>query len=74
MSIRAKMCLEAVIPNTWGGFQAMFNCIYDDKIEEDRRFQKATPTGNALFVIDNPGAYGQLVIGKYYYFDISEAN
>jgi hypothetical protein len=34
-------------------------------------FAKATPSGNAEFVIDNPDAFKQLTIGAHYYFDIS---
>jgi hypothetical protein len=69
------MQLESVIPNTWGGSQAIFRCQYDPKvIEEDRGFAKATPSGEARFSIDNPSAVAQLVIGKQYYFDITPAD
>lgn len=71
MTIRAKMHLEAIIPNTWGGSQAVFRCTYDDKIAEDRRFHKATPSGDARYAIDNPAALEQLVVGGHYYFDIT---
>lgn len=68
------MQLESVIPNVWGGSQAIFRCQYDPQtIEEDKGFQKATPTGEARFQIDNPKATEQLVIGKHYYFDITPA-
>ena len=73
MSTRAKMRLEGVYAQSWGGAKVIFSCIYDASIEEDRRFQKATPSGMAEFQIDNPAAAEQLVIGKYYYFDISPA-
>ncbi len=73
MSIRAKMTLSAIYGQTWGGAKAIFHCVYDPmKSPEDVGFQKATPTGMAEFVIDNPDASNQLVIGKTYYFDISE--
>lgn len=75
MTIRAKMVLENVIPYAYGGAKAIFRCQYDTKIsEEDRGFQKATPTGMAEYQIDNPKATEQLVIGKAYYFDISPAD
>lgn len=74
MAIRCKMRLENVFAQSWGGAKALFSCIYDSKLaEEDRAFQKATPSGMAEFQIDNPKAAEQLVIGKYYYFDIVEA-
>lgn len=73
MAIRAKMRLENVVANTWGGCKAIFSCQYDSNKEEDKSFQKATPSGTAEFSVDNPAVYPQLVMGKYYYFDISEA-
>ena len=74
MAIRAKMRLNRVFPQQWGGCKAIFNCEYDAKVcEEDAGFQKATPSGQAEFQIDNPKAAEQLVIGKSYYFDITEA-
>jgi hypothetical protein len=70
MSIRCKMRLDDVISNSWGGKKAFFRCEYDEKLaKEDVAFQKATPTGHAEFVIDNPKATEQLVIGSYYYVD-----
>lgn len=70
MTIRCKMQLESVIPNSYGGSQAIFRCQYSDKLaKEDVGFQKATPSGEARFTIDNPKALEQLVIGGYYYFD-----
>lgn len=74
MAIRAKMTLTGVFASQWGGMKAMFQCVYDPNKEEDKSFQKATPSGMAEFQIDNPEVYPQLVIGKSYYFDITEAS
>lgn len=47
MSVRCKMRLNAVVGQTYGGVQAIFNCEYDSKIcEEDAGFETATPLGN----------------------------
>lgn len=73
MSTRAKMTLQGLVPQMWGGYQLLFQCQYDDKIPEDQKFCKATPSGEARFTIDNPEAIKQFTIGKSYYFDISEA-
>ncbi|MGH7239779.1 MAG: hypothetical protein ACREHG_06890 [Candidatus Saccharimonadales bacterium] len=71
MAIRAKMQLYSVIGNSYGpSLQANFSCVYDPNSEEDKSFQKATPSGTAQFTIDNPAVFPQLVIGKQYYFDI----
>lgn len=72
MAVRAKMRLENVFAQAWGGAKAVFRCEYHpDKSPEDVLFTKATPNGLAEFQVDNPDAAAQLVIGKYYYFDIS---
>lgn len=72
MAIRCKMRLEGVYAQTWGGVKAIFRCEYDPKlIEEDVSFQKATPSGMAEFQVDNPKASAQLVIGEFYYVDIT---
>lgn len=70
MSIRAKMRLDNIFRNEWGGLKAFFRCEYDQRLaEEDVSFQKATPSGEASFIIDNPKTQEQLVIGRYYYVD-----
>ena len=71
MAIRCLMRLEGVYAQTWGGAKAVFSCIYEHDNPEHKRFQKATPTGMAEFVIDNPAVVPDLVIGSYYHFDIS---
>lgn len=71
MAIRCKMTLENVFAQSWGGAKAIFRCVYDQQVAEDLSFQKATPTGHAEFVIDNPKAAEQLVIGRAYYVDFT---
>ena len=75
MAIRAKLRLENVFAQSWGGAKVVFRCEYDPNlVAEDITFQKATPSGHAEFVIDNPAAAEQLVVGKAYYFDIREVS
>lgn len=74
MAIRAKMRLENVFAQSWGGAKAIFRCAYDQKVAEDVSFQLATPNGHAEFQIDNPKASEQLVIGKHYYVDFTQAD
>ena len=70
MGIRCKMQLQDVMRIAYGGRKAFFTCSYDQKLaDEDVGFQKATPSGSAEFIIDNPKATEQLVIGEYYYVD-----
>lgn len=71
MSIRCKMTLDNVVPTTLGAVKAMFRCAYDQRIAEDVSFQKATPSGSAEYIVDNPKAIEQLVIGASYYVDFT---
>jgi hypothetical protein len=74
MSTRAKMSLIGIVPKMWGGFECLFQCVYDQNIPEDMKFMKATPSGECRMSIDNPEAIKQLTIGKQYYFDITQCD
>ena len=67
MKMIAKMTLENVFAQAWGGAKVIFRCIYDQNLAEDVRFSKATPNGHIEMVVDNPAVASQLIIGKQYY-------
>lgn len=70
MSVRAKMVLSEVTELSWGGAKRLkFTSQYDTSIPEDQRFQKATPSASAEFLIDNPVALDQFKLGESYYVD-----
>jgi len=69
--MRAKMVLENVFANQWGGVKAIFRCTYDPSLKEDQSFAKATPSGFVEMTVDNPVVASQLVIGKAYYVDFT---
>lgn len=83
--VRAKFMLSEVRESTYGyrtseGYQVqpshktlVFTAQYDDTIEEDRRFAKATPSGHFEMAVDNPAALAFFKPGHQYYFDVSEA-
>lgn len=78
MIVRAKFKLSKIVTEKYApGFQEqatlVFEAQYDDTIEEDRRFAKATPTGRFEMRVDNPAALAFFELGKTYYFDVSEA-
>lgn len=73
MAVRAKLTLIEVTETTWGGKRLRFQAVYDSSIPEDQRFQKATPSAFAEFVVDNPAALEQLNLGDAYYVDFSPA-
>lgn len=71
--VRAKLRLTSITQQEWGGQQLKFTAQYDPNIPEDARFQKATPSAEATFQVDNPDAFNQFKIGECYYVDFSPA-
>ena len=72
--VRAKFQLQEVRHNHYGsGKTLVFRPMYDNSIPEDRRFAKATPSGEFTMYVDNEAALNQLHLGERYYFDITEA-
>jgi hypothetical protein len=75
MSVRARMVLSSIkevsYSPTYSQKSLCFTCQYDTATEEGRRFQKATPSGNAEFQIDNPLALEQFKLGESYYLDFT---
>lgn len=70
---RCKMQLEGVFAQSWGGVKAIFRCVYNNEhTAEDVEFSKATPSGHAEFIIDNPVVFPFLIVGSYYYIDITQ--
>jgi len=69
--VRAKFTVEKVAKTRYGGTELTLSPQYDDKIPEDRRFAKATPSGSLQMYIDNPPAAEFFEIGKAYYLDFS---
>ena len=74
-TVRAKLHLSEVHDLAgWGGAKRLkFSSQYDDTIPEDLRFQQATPSASAEFLIDNPSALAMFEIGKTYYVDFTPA-
>ena len=77
MTSRAKLKLTHITSEDHGLTEPYktlnFSAQYDALIPEDKRFQKATPTGSAKLQVDNPAALAYFKVGKYYYVDFSEA-
>jgi hypothetical protein len=49
----------------------VFTPEYDSDIEEDRRFNKYSPSGRFEITCNNPAVIEQYKIGTYWYFDSS---
>lgn len=68
MSVIAKMRVASI--EDFGGTskKIKLSCVYDPNgIPEDQRFTKATPWGECVMTVDNPGAIEQLPIGREFY-------
>lgn len=50
-----------------------FIAQYDDKIPEDLKFQKFTPTASAEFTVDNPALIDVFKPGATFYVDFTPA-
>ncbi len=47
---------------------------YDEDIQEEQRFAKATPSGSIQLYVDNPPAENSLELGKLFYVDFTETS
>lgn len=73
MTVRAKFKLNSKTEYEYGPTKLHFNAVCQDETEENRRFQKYTPSGELNISIDNPSAVEYFKIGKSYYLDFEEA-
>jgi hypothetical protein len=71
--VRAKFTVTKISKFTFPQTEIILTPQYDDSIPEDRRFSKATPSGEFRMFIDNPAAEQFFELGQPYYIDISKA-
>lgn len=75
MATRAKFMCSSV--EDYGMSKKVnLSVIYEGSLgdnEENKRFTKATPSGQLWMTIDNPAAAIQFMPGKAYYCDFTEA-
>jgi len=78
--VRAKFRLTSVKESKWNpapevkaSVELRFDAVYDDGIEENQRFSKATPSGCLTMQVDNPAALEQMKLGQAYYLDMTPA-
>ena len=75
MTVRAKFRLAedaALFGTNPPARKLTFYAMYDPSIPEDMRYEKYTPSGQFTMTCNNPAALEQFVLGKQYYFDITE--
>lgn len=74
--VRAKFQVQEIRHHAHGNPGAATVVLrpqYDTTIEEDKRFAKATPSGEMSMYIDNPPALAFFELGKSYYIDFTKS-
>lgn len=72
--VRAKFRVSAITEYEYQGSKLFkLIAVYDDGIEENKRFATATPSGTLEIHINNPPAAEFFELGKSYYLDFSKA-
>lgn len=74
--VRGKFYCHGSLATPYGGpgaREVVFRAQWDDGIEENARYAKATPSGEIKIVVDNPAALEQFVEDKCYYVDFTPA-
>ena len=75
MSTRAKFTCTG-IEDYGASKKVKLQVVYEGELgtnEENKRFTKATPSGECWLTIDNPAASVQFKVGHQYYVDFHEA-
>lgn len=75
MSVRGKFQVHSITSNHWNkeSKTIKLSAVYDNGIEENAKYAKATPSGSIEIQIDNPPAAEFFELGKYVYVDFSDA-
>lgn len=74
--VRAKFTVQSIKRESWDqgkSGEVVLTPQYDESIEEDRRYSKATPSGSITMRIDNPPALDFFTLGKKVYVDFTPA-
>ena len=73
MSFRAKFKVVSVTAYEHQGVTVIMKAVIDDGIPENARFHRYTPSGLLEMYVTNPSVIEQLIPGKYFYLDFTEA-
>jgi hypothetical protein len=71
--VRGKFQVVNITHNHWNkeSRTIKLQAVYDNGIEENAKYAKATPSGSIEIQIDNPPAAEFFELGKYVYVDFS---
>jgi hypothetical protein len=70
-TVRAKVRVTKITNHDGGGFEVTAVPVWDDGIEENARFAKATPSGAIQLWVDNPPAREFFTLGRFLYVDFT---
>lgn len=78
-TLRLKMCVESVnrVADTKGEIaseQLTFRAVSGPENSPNAQWSKWTPCGNLTFTVNNPGAFGRVLPGQFYFVDLIETN
>jgi len=68
-----KFVCDSVTKHQYGGETVKLVAQYDEKLDEDRRFAKASPSGSFEVFVSNPNVHGFFEPGKAYYMTVTPA-
>jgi hypothetical protein len=69
--VRCKVYVESVTKFGGGNGQVKLRAIHSTDTPENERFTKATPSGDATFMIDNPPVVEMLQPGRHFHLDLT---
>lgn len=75
-SVRGKFTVTEKTEFNWTGTQKkiVLRALYDEHIEEDRRYAKATPSAEIILMVDNAEADKFLSLGSKFYVDFTQTD
>lgn len=72
-AVRAKFSVSNHLKDDYGNHIIRLYAVYDDGIEENKRFATSTPSGSIELTITNPPAAEFFKAGKQVYVDFTVA-
>lgn len=70
---RAKFYVDSVTLLQHGNQRLKMVAMFDDGIEENKRFAAASPSGEFTMLVSNPALAGAFRPGRRFYLDFTEA-
>jgi hypothetical protein len=77
--LRLKMCVESVnrmadMMGNIGSEQIILRAVSGPEGSPNAQWSKWTPSGTMTFTVNNPGAFGKVLPGQFYFVDLIETD